>query len=60
MVCTPDGDTDFFDIVARVLQGDILVPCMFRICLDSNIDRSNKRNGFILKNQETDDIPQKL
>ena len=23
-VCSPDGDTDFFDIVAGVLQGDTL------------------------------------
>ena len=26
MVCLPDGDTDFFDIVTRVLQGDTLAP----------------------------------
>ena len=25
-VCFPDGDTDYFDIVAGVLQGDILTP----------------------------------
>ena len=25
-VCSPDGDADFFDIVAGVLQGDILAP----------------------------------
>ena len=30
----PDGDTDFFDIVANVLQGDTLVPYLFIICLD--------------------------
>ena len=29
-----DGDTDYFDIVAGVLQGDTLVPCLFIICLD--------------------------
>ena len=23
-VCSPDGDTDYFDIVADVLQGDTL------------------------------------
>ena len=28
-----DGDTDFFDIVAGVLQGDILAPYRFIICL---------------------------
>ena len=30
----PDGDTDYFDIVAGVLQGDILAPYLFIICLD--------------------------
>ena len=33
-VCSPDGNTDFFDIVARVLLGDTLVPYLFIICLD--------------------------
>ena len=34
MVRTPDGDTDFFEIVAGVLQGDTLAPYLFIICLD--------------------------
>ena len=25
-VCSPDGDTDYFDIVAGVLQGNTLAP----------------------------------
>ena len=29
-----DGDTDYFDIVAGVLQGETLVPYLFIICLD--------------------------
>ena len=33
-VRSPDGDTDYFDIVARVLQGDMLAPYLFIICLD--------------------------
>ena len=33
-VCSPDGDTDYFDIVAAVLQGDILAPYLLIICLD--------------------------
>ena len=34
MVRSPDGDTNFFDIVAWVLQGDTFAPYLFRICLD--------------------------
>ncbi len=33
-VRSPDGDTDYFDIVAGVLQGDALAPYLFIICLD--------------------------
>ena len=33
-VRSSDGDTDYFDIVAGVLQGDTLVPYIFIICLD--------------------------
>ena len=29
MVRSPDGDTDFFDISAGVLQGDTLAPYIF-------------------------------
>ena len=34
MVHPLDGNTDFFNIVIAVLQGDTLVPYMFIICLD--------------------------
>ena len=33
-VRSPDGDTDYFDIVAGVLQGDTLAPYLFIIYLD--------------------------
>ena len=33
-VRSPDGDTDFFDFVAVVLQGDTLTPYLLIICLD--------------------------
>ena len=33
-VITPDGETQFFDIVAGVLQGDTLAPFLFAIVLD--------------------------
>ena len=54
-VHSPDGDTDFFDIVAGVLQGDTLAPYLFIICLDyvlpTLIDLI-KENSFILKNKK--------
>ena len=33
-VRSPSGDSDYFDIVAGVLQGDTLAPYPFIICLD--------------------------
>ena len=33
-VCSPDGDTEYFDIVAGVVQGDTLASYLFIICLD--------------------------
>ena len=33
-VCSPDGDTDYFDIVTGVPQGDTLASYLFIICLD--------------------------
>ena len=50
-VRTPDGETDYFDIVAGVLLGDTLAPYLFTICLDyvlrTSIDKM-KENGFKL------------
>ena len=50
-VHSPDRDTDYFDIVAGVLQGDTLAPYLFIICLDyvlrTSIDLI-KENGFTL------------
>ena len=50
-VRSPDGDTEYFDIVARVLQGDTLAPYLFIICLDyvlrTSIDKI-RENGFEL------------
>ena len=52
MVHSPDENTNFFDIVAGVLQWDTLAPYLFIICLDyilwALIDLM-KGNGFILK-----------
>ena len=50
-VRSPDGDTDYFDIVAGVLQGDTLAPYPFIICLDyvlrTSIDKI-RENGIEL------------
>ena len=47
-----DGERDFFDIVAGVLQGSTLTPSLF-------IDRSNKKWYYSKKRQRTDDSLQK-
>ena len=48
---SPDGDTEYFDIVAGVLQRDTLAPYLFIICLDyvlrTSIDKI-RENGFEL------------
>ena len=50
-VRSPDGDTEYFDIVAGVLQDYTLAPYLFIICLDyvlrTSIDKI-KENGFEL------------
>ena len=48
-VLSPDGDTDYFDTVAVVLQGDTLAPTCFIICLDYVLRTSTdemKDNSF--------------
>ena len=59
-VCSPDGDTDYFDIVAGVLQGDTLVPYLFIICLDNvlwtSIDKI-KENVFKLAKERSRRYP---
>ena len=60
-VRSPDGDTEYFDIVAGVLQGDTLAPYLFIICLDyvlrTSIDKI-RENGFELR-KEAKGTPQK-
>ena len=61
-VRSPDGDTDYFDIVAGVLQGDTLAPYPFIICLDyvlrTSIDKI-KENGFELTKKRSRWYPAK-
>ena len=53
-VRSPDGDTEYFDIVAGILQGDTLAPYLFIICIDyvltTSIDKI-RENGFELAKQ---------
>ena len=54
-VRSPDGDTNFFNIVAGVLQGDTLASHLFIIYLDNVLRTSMdlmKENGFTLKKKK--------
>ena len=55
-----DGDTDYFDIVAGVLQGNTLVSYLFIICQDyvlrTSIDKM-KDNGFKLTKERSRRYP---
>ncbi len=53
-VRSPDGDTDYFDIVAGALQGDTLAPYVEHLLIKI------KENGFMLtKKKVAEDTPQK-
>ena len=59
---SPDGDTEYFDIVAGVLQGDTLAPYLFIICLDyvlrTSID-DIRENVFMLTKKRSRRYPPK-
>ena len=59
-VYSPDGDTDYFDIVIGVLLGDTLDSYLFIICLDyvlrTSIDLM-KENGFKLAKERSRRYP---
>ena len=61
-VRSPDRDTDYFDIVAGVLQGDTLAPYPLINCLDyvlrTSIDKI-KENGFKLTKERSRRYPAK-
>ena len=61
-VRSPDGDTEYFDIVAGVLQGDTVTPYLFIICLDyvfrTSIDKI-RENGFKLIKKRSRRYPAK-
>ena len=55
-VRSPDGETEYFDIVAGVLQGDTLAPYLFIICLDyvlrTSIDKIRENCFKLTKKQK--------
>ena len=59
-VRSPDGDTEYFDIIAGVLQGDTLAPYLFIIFLDyvlrTSIDKI-RENGFELTKKRSRRYP---
>ena len=61
-VRSPDGDAEYFDIVAGVLQGDMLAPYLFIICLDyvlrTSIDKF-RENSFELTKKRSRRYPAK-
>ena len=61
-VRSPDGDTDYFHVVAGVLQRETLAPYLFIICLDfvlrTSIDKI-KENGFELTKKRSRRYPAK-
>ena len=61
-VRSPDGDTEYFDVVAGVLQGNKLAPYLFIICLDYvlriSIDKI-RENSFKLTKKRSRRYPAK-
>ena len=61
-VRSPNGDTEYFNIVAGVLQGDTLAPYLFIICLDYVLRTSTdkiRENGFELTKKKSRRYPAK-
>ena len=61
-VCSPDGDTDYFDIVSGVLQEDTSATYLFIISLDYVLRKSidlMKENGFKLSKERSRSLPHK-
>ena len=61
-VRSPNGDANYFNIIAVELRGDTLAPYLFIICLEYVLRKSidlMKENGFKLAKEEAEDTPHK-
>ena len=59
-VRSPDRDTDYFDVITDVRQGDTLAPYLFNICLVYVLKKSTdkmKDNGFKLTKERSRRYP---
>ena len=58
-VLTPDGETELFEILAGVLQGDTLAPCLFAMpividyCMKQAIGYDAERLGLTLERRKS-------
>ena len=61
-VISPDGETEFFDILAGVLQGDTLAPFLFAIVLDyamrRALDGNEEQLGLVIEKRRSRRYPQ--
>ena len=59
-VISPDGETEYFNIAAGLLQGDTLAPYLFIIILDYVMRQvmSNNNNGFTIEERKSRRIPE--
>ena len=62
-ISSPDGDTEFFKILAGVMQGDTLAPFLFVIVLDyalrKAIQGKEEELGFTLQQRKSRRVPAK-
>ena len=58
-VLTPDGDTEFFDVVAGGLQGDTLAPFLFIVALDYALREATRdpEIGFMTEKRQSSRQP---
>ena len=60
IVCSPNEDTNFFDVVIGIFQGDTLISYFFMLCLDYILQTSIdliKENGFTLIQARSSQYP---